>query len=341
MSGIHVIRSYSWLTFVVVHALLLVDYTLSAGFAIGAVAAAPEPVSLHGSDHLTALLFSVFAVEFILAGDLILQQRLFVGLVLALIICILSFRFRFLDLSASLLALLLGTIIFGLGGWSFSLPMLCFFVLSSALSKISENRRRDINSLFQKSSRRDIGQVLANSGVAAALVLVWYFNGDPLWYFLFLGAVTAVTADTWATEIGVLLGRRPRSIITWQPVPPGTSGGITLAGIIGAVAGASTIVAAAWLVRPGVPFGVAEILFLIAGGVLAHLVDSVLGATIQAQHLCPVCGKKTERLQHCDGLATRFHTGWSWVNNDVVNGFCALSGALIVLAVFWLADVSI
>jgi uncharacterized protein (TIGR00297 family) len=335
MSGIQAIRSYLCLPFVVVNAVFLFGYALSADFSIGAMAVAREPVSLHGSNYLAAFL------KVILAGDLILQQRLLMGLILALIICILSFRFRFLDLGGSLLALLLGTIIFGLGKWPFSLPMLCFFLLSSALSKISENRRREVTNLFQKSSRRDTGQVLANGGVAAALVVVWYFSGNSLWYFPFLGAVTAVTADTWATEIGVLLGRRPRSIVTWQPVPPGTSGGITLAGIIGAVAGASTIVAAAWLVRLDVPFGAAEMLLLIAGGVLAHLVDSVMGATIQAQHLCPACGKKTERLQHCDGLATRFHTGWPWVNNDVVNGLCALSGALIGVVAFWLAEVSI
>jgi len=280
----------------------------------------------------------------LLAGNEVLPERLLLGAAFSLVISIISFRLRFLDGSGSLAGFVLGVIIFGIGGWPFSLPILFFFVGSSALSKISEHRRRDLSSLFQKSSRRDAGQVLANGGVATVLILVWHFASAPFWYFLFLGAVAAVTVDTWATEIGILFGRRPRSIKTWQSVPPGTSGGVTFAGFLGATLGASTIVVLGWLMHPSTSsyrFGWMGIFLLTAGGVLAHLLDSLFGATIQAQYLCPVCGKKTERRQHCNGLATTSHSGWRWVNDDVVNGFCALSGALIVFAALRLFEAKI
>src|SRR5436190_310884 len=55
------------------------------------------------------------------------------------------------------------------------------------------------------------------------------------------GALAASASDTWATEIGTLHGAAPRSILGLAPVPIGMSGGLTLAGSLGAFAGAALI----------------------------------------------------------------------------------------------------
>jgi len=207
-------------------------------------------------------------------------------------------------------------------------------IFSSLLSKISESRRTEIHASFQKNSRRDANQVLANGGIATGLIVVWLIVPRPIFYFLYVGAIAAVAADTWATEIGVLGGQRPRSIRTWRLVPPGTSGGITTVGVLGAMAGASTIAVAAWTTHPASPgyeFGGLEILILSVCGVLAHFLDSMLGATVQAQYLCTECGSSTERLKHCQGSNGILHRGLKWIDNDVVNSLCALGGALLVL----------
>jgi uncharacterized membrane protein len=65
---------------------------------------------------------------------------------------------------------------------------------------------------------------------------------------------------------------------------------------------------------------------------VANLHDSLMGATIQAQYFCAECGKETERVRHCNGAETLLSRGWPWVDNDLVNGLCALGGALMVLA---------
>lgn len=264
-----------------------------------------------------------------------LNEQLWIGLLLSLILASGSFRIKILDSSGCIAAAVLGVILFGIGGWPFSAPILAFFILSSVLSKVSESRRAEIHQVFQKSSRRDAGQVLANGGVAAALVLIWQTTTEPICYFLYLGAVAAVTADTWATEIGVWAGQQPRFITTWQRVPAGTSGGLSMFGLLGAFLGSGTVTFIGWLAKPAsaYDFGGFEIVTIVICGVIAHLLDSILGATIQAQYLCPVCGKQTERVQHCERVATRLHRGWAWVNNDLVNGLCALGGALMVLAV--------
>jgi len=78
--------------------------------------------------------------------------------------------------------------------------------------------------------------VLANGSVAA---LAACFNPlHALADLALLGAVAAATADTWATEVGVRLGRRPRSILTLRQQPPGTCGTVSVPGTLGSAAGA-------------------------------------------------------------------------------------------------------
>lgn len=62
------------------------------------------------------------------------------------------------------------------------------------------------------------------------------------------------------------------------------------------------------------------------------MVDSWLGATIQAIYYCPTCAKETERhpLHGC-GTPTRQICGWSWLNNDLVNWAAPSAGGIAVL----------
>ncbi|RIK79036.1 hypothetical protein DCC62_06495 [candidate division KSB1 bacterium] len=72
------------------------------------------------------------------------------GELLAMAVAAISYRVKFLDLSGALATFVLGSFVFGLGGWKFSLPLLAFFVLSSMLSRLGAARKRAANKNFQK-----------------------------------------------------------------------------------------------------------------------------------------------------------------------------------------------
>src|SRR4030067_642568 len=55
------------------------------------------------------------------------------------------------------------------------------------------------------------------------------------------GALAAVNADTWATEVGVLARRCPWRLTDGRQVEPGTSGAVTLEGLMASIAGAAVI----------------------------------------------------------------------------------------------------
>lgn len=259
------------------------------------------------------------------------------GFLLAILISAAAYRLRSLDRSGAAAATLLGTAIFGLGGLPWALLLLGFFISSSLLSRLFKRQKAAVDEKFAKGSRRDAGQVLANGGTAGVLVILQAFFPDAAWLYLAGAAsLAAANADTWATELGVLSPSRPRLITSGREVETGSSGGITPLGTLAALSGALFIALLAWAAWPVVSDGqgalpIAGVLVIVSlSGLLGSLVDSLLGATLQAIYHCPTCGKETERFPtHTCGSVTTHMRGWRWLNNDWVNAACTASAALL------------
>lgn len=224
-------------------------------------------------------------------------------------------------------AMLTGTTIFAGGGLVPSALLLTFFTSSSALSRWRAERKRAATGEMAKDERRDLAQTLANGGVAAALVVVGRLRPATPWLPALVGALATVNADTWATEVGLLSRRPPRLILTGRVVEPGLSGGVTPLGLGAAGCGAALIGAVAALGTP--PRDWRWVALATSAGLAGSLVDSLLGATVQARYRCPVCGVNTERRWHRCGAATERVGGWRWVENDAVNFASSLAGAAL------------
>jgi len=181
--------------------------------------------------------------------------------------------------------------------------------------------------------------VLANGGAAATFMLLHGVFPSAVWPWIgFAASLAAVNADTWATELGVLNRTPPRLVNTWKPVEPGTSGAVSWAGTLAALAGAALIALLAVFLTPagwveGVsPLALAGV--LTAAGLAGSFFDSFLGATVQAIYFCPACAKETERHPlHTCGTPTGLRRGWPRLNNDWVNVLCGLVGAAVALVI--------
>jgi uncharacterized protein (TIGR00297 family) len=247
--------------------------------------------------------------------------------ILAAFIAGAAYKARALSGSGAAAAVVVGTVVFGFGGWAFAVPLLTFFITSTLLSRW---RRRHKEALgYEKGGRRDGGQVLANGGVAALCALAYgMLNGSLSThaYTLYLAALAAANADTWATEIGSAIGGRPVSILTFRRVPVGTSGGVSAAGTAGLVAGAFAIAVFQSLFRPA-HTAAASLLAPLIGGVAGALIDSVLGATIQAQWADPADPDRLVERRPA-GAASPVR-GLSLVGNDCVNFLATASAAAV------------
>ncbi len=255
--------------------------------------------------------------------------RFLLGIVLAAGITGLSFYLRFLSLDGALTAFLIGTVVFGLGGLVWAIPLIVFFMTSSLLSKLGKSVKARFDLIFEKTSRRDKGQVMANGGVAAVMTLIWFIWPDNRLFVIYLGTLAAVTADTWSTEIGILFKTQPRLITTLAKVPHGTSGGITLPGTLGGLAGSLLIAfTGIWIGRdffPGQQTGI-FVMIIALSGIAGNLLDSLAGVILQAQYRCPTCQQITEKQLHCNEAPTALISGQRWIDNDSVNIICALGG---------------
>ena len=270
--------------------------------------------------------------------------QILAGCLLAVIIALLAKRAGALNASGAVAAAVLGTVIFGLGGLSWSILLLAFFITSSGLSRMFKRRKLGNDEKHAKGSRRDAAQVLANGGLAGVCVLVnLVFPHSILPWLGFAGSLAAANADTWATELGILSKSPPRLITTGKPVDAGTSGGVSLTGTAFSLSGSMLIALLAALpwshtVSVNRPLD-ALLVILVVGlaGLSGSLFDSYLGATLQAIYYCPSCKKETEKHPlHICGTATSQVKGLSWMNNDLVNLFCTACGAGAACLLGWL-----
>ncbi|HEX9987276.1 MAG TPA: DUF92 domain-containing protein [Chloroflexia bacterium] len=249
-----------------------------------------------------------------------------------------------LSRSGGVAACVVGGTIFGFGGLEWAALLVLFFVSSSVLSfyKASDLRKKRAAEAFEKGGRRDAAQVLANGGVAALLAFLSYFAGSelrPLLFAAFAGTLAAATADTWATEIGVLSSSPPRLLTTGRVVDAGTSGAVTWMGSMATAGGALLMALGAALLtslelrdQPSLMMAARALPLLAAvfvGGITGALADSFLGATVQAGYRCRRCDKPTESRVHNCGSPTHLVRGVAWVNNDLVNASATVTGAAV------------
>lgn len=255
--------------------------------------------------------------------------RIASAVVVALAIALIARRRGSLTTSGAIAATGIGALAL-MAGWSWGILLVAYFVSSSVLSHHGEREKQKLNAaIVEKGGARDAVQVLANGGIfAVAALLAWL---DPThvvrWQALGAGVLAASASDTWATEIGTLIGGVPRSIVRWEPLPRGMSGGVTVVGTLAALAGAAFVaIVAATLSWPG-----RVVVASLAGGFVGSTIDSLLGATLQTRRWCDACRTHTERAVHDCGVATRRAGGIPGFGNDAVNFVSGLAGGLLAL----------
>jgi uncharacterized protein (TIGR00297 family) len=263
------------------------------------------------------------------------MTQFLVGLALAVIIAYAAYRAHSLGKGGAYAAVLLGTVIFGLGGWEYGVLLLTFFFTSSSLSRSFKKHKRGLDEKYSKGDQRDAGQVLGNGSIPAIFAVLHFFFPNEMWTWLgFAASLAAVNGDTWATELGALNPTPPRLITNLRTVvEKGTSGGISLIGTLASLAGAALIGILASLLGPQ-PASVPTGMVVTVAGFAGALFDSFLGATVQAIYFCPKDNKETEQHPtHSCGAQTTQVRGWAWLNNDWVNVACGAFGVITYLLI--------
>jgi len=213
-------------------------------------------------------------------------------------------------------SLMFSTVTFPYQPWNTALvPVLAVSLLAYFATRMGRAQKECLGTAEERHGRA-ASQVAANLGVAA-LVLTQNFQSwliDSHWFSrgtlapvpifaVGLAGLAEAAADTVSSEIGQVLGGRPRMITTLRAADPGVDGAISIAGTLAGIAAGVIVALAGTLALRG-----DASLFWIstAGAIFGLLFDSLLGATLERR---------------------------GWLNNDAVNFLSTASAAAFALGI--------
>ena len=249
--------------------------------------------------------------EYLLSFPLYL--RLLIIAAFLIIMAVIARRRRFLTLSGTVMSMVIGAVVFYIGGVSGIVMLLFFFLSGSVVGKLV----RGVDRIGKKGSERDMMQVAANGLPAALMLILSRISPFPITALVaFAAAIAEAEADTMASEIGMLSHKDPVSIITFTKVPKGLSGGVTVLGT-------------AFMGTFGCLWK--DFFIIAASGTLGALFDSFLGATVQV-HYRDRTGALTEKEKDEDGNDNTRVRGIRWIDNDMVNLLSGLFSSSVVFA---------
>jgi uncharacterized protein (TIGR00297 family) len=250
-----------------------------------------ETASMRGSDNYTipAGLALLFFMTYHYEADYLYLSAILFALVPA---CFLLFKFNILTRRGSFVAFLLGFYFTGIVGWRWVMPVLLFFLSSAAFTKL----RHAIQGEKNKSTARNAWQVIANIVWAVTSSVLFLVTRNEIFILFFIAFLAAVTADTWASEIGPLINKRCFSMSGMRMVPAGTNGGISFFGSLAALAGATIISSLSYYILFGsCHWDIIAILSL--SGFVACFADSLLGTFAEDKMLQMNYFKKRKTLE--------------------------------------------
>lgn len=194
---------------------------------------------------------------------------------------LIAYGARVLDAAGSLLACLLALLIIHSGGYLWLFLLIAFVAIGYLVTKMYWTEKREMGVAEGKSGTRGWRNVAANGGVPAIIAAMTLPAIGAAREDVALGFITAIataSADTFASELGVLSPRVYLITRPWSRVQRGVNGGVSNWGHFVALMGA-TIASLGGVMLLRVPLDL--IWIPIAAGWVGCQIDSLLGALFE------------------------------------------------------------
>ncbi len=218
---------------------------------------------------------------------MLFSTRLVAALVVTLAFAVLAYAMRAVTRGGALAGAAVSFVLYVAVGPGAFIALVAVFLLAMISTRLGYTQKQALGKAESRKGR-SAAQILANLAVptflaALAMALPYdarYFGAISARVLIIAaaGALAEAAADTVSSECGEAWSSRVRLITTWNRVPPGTDGGIS---VPGTAAGAVAALALA-CVCAGVQMITPSALPIVAGAaILGVFFDSVLGATLQ------------------------------------------------------------
>ena len=248
--------------------------------------------------------------------------------VLAILIPFIAYYKNAITLSAAIVA---GLMLAYAGFYDLSsmyLMILSFFLIS-IIEKCTKKKVAFSLKYVEKTSARDIVQIIANGGIATICMIVYSLTHSSVCIALYAVSIAEALADSTASAVGVAYGKTTYDICRFKKIETGISGGITWIGSLASFISCIVVGGYYFLIHQDL----VQAIIIVICAFLGCVIDSVLGSCLQRKNKCQCCGLITEKKVHCN-QSTSYYSGLRFLNNDSVNlisNICSVILAIIVL----------
>jgi uncharacterized protein (TIGR00297 family) len=210
-----------------------------------------------------------------------LVSRLGIAIAVTLVFTLLARWVRGVSLSGAIAGAAISFVLYVAAGPGAFTALVWVFALTWLATRFGYRSKQELGTAENRGGRT-ASQVLANLAVAAACAGLFALMGKSAFLVATAAALSEAAADTVSSELGQAQSKRARLITTWEVVPAGTDGGVTVFGTVAGIAAAvfTSLVCAFVSLVPFRQLGIA-----VLAATLGMIVDSYLGATLQRRKL--------------------------------------------------------
>lgn len=188
---------------------------------------------------------------------------------------------RGVTVSGAVAGAMVSFLLYACAGQGAFVALVSVFVLSWITTRLGYQQKQRLGTAERREGRT-AAQVLANLSVAAICAVLSSTLHNPSFLIGAAAALSEAAADTVSSEFGEARSLQARLITTWEQVPAGTDGGITLNGTIAGIFAAATV-GLVCVLTSLIPWNWLGLSILAA--VAGNLIDSFLGALLQRRNL--------------------------------------------------------
>ncbi|CAI7782284.1 unnamed protein product, partial [Closterium sp. NIES-54] len=190
-------------------------------------------------------------------------------------------------------AFLLGVTVWRAFYWPGFLIVCLYFILGTLVTKVKLKQKQQEGIAEKRSGRRGpwsvvgsaaaavvccLGAVAAAGGGAGGGMEGVVLPSVAVWQLGYVASFATKLSDTAGSEIGKAFGKRTFLVTSFQPVPRGTEGAVSLEGTLAGLAAAVVLSAAALLTNQVSLVGA---FFCVLASQIANFGESYIGATLQ------------------------------------------------------------
>jgi len=237
------------------------------------------------------------------------------------VLAIAGYALRGVNVSGAVAGWILGCVLILGGGPPLYVALLAFFIVGTLATKLGYSRKAGEGLAQEGGGRRGAAHAFANVGVAAICAVACWRGLGLVPLFMGIAALATAAADTTASEIGQLIGKRAFLPLSFRRVERGTEGAVSIEGTVaGILAGCIVAIAGTAIAvhhfRAGFTGSVIidrthVVLVLTACAFVASYCESILGSW-NRRHGSPIANGTLNFLNTMLG-AFLFWVAWHYV----------------------------